>query len=232
MGIKDEGFRDAAIFATTLWKNLGYPEQSCSELINQLRRFDQNLKPYNLSYDINVDHPQIWWGSIRHKPRYIQDLALRLFGIIPSQANCERNFSTLKWMLGDRRTRLDIKKLEGMSKIRSYYLSSIKEELSYYGKELDENELREVANNFAVGEIIALDNENDITNNLSNEKIQKAKGKETETQILMLENVIDLTCSFDNVENVNLENHNMNEGVGNMDFNPINLVDEILNSRN
>jgi len=104
--------------------------------------------------------------------------------------------------------------------------------LSYYGKELDENELREVANNFAVGEIIALDNENDTTNNLSNEKIQKAKEKETETQILMLENVIDLTCSFDNVENVNLENHNMNEGVGNMDFNPINLVDEILNSRN
>ena len=134
-------------------------------------------------------------------------------------------------MLGDRCTRLDIKKLESMSKIRSYYLSSIKEELSYYGKELDENELREVANNFAVGEIIALDNENDTTNNLSNEKIQKAKEKETETQILMLENVIDLTCSFDHVENVNLENHNINE-VGNMDFNPTNLVDQILNSRN
>jgi len=236
LGIKDEGFRNAAIFATTLWKNLGYSEQACSELINQLKRFDQKLKPYDLSYDINVDHPQIWWGSIRHKPRYIQDLALRLFGIIPSQANCERNFSALKWMMGDRRTRLDVKKLEGMSKIRSYYLASIKEELLFYGKDLDENELREVAANFAVGKIIALDNENGITNDLLNEtheRIQKRKGKEVETQItLALENVIDLTCSFDNVENVNLENYNMNEEIGNMDFNPIDLVNQLLNNRN
>jgi hypothetical protein len=34
LGIKDEGFRNAAIFATTLWKNLGHSEQACSELIN------------------------------------------------------------------------------------------------------------------------------------------------------------------------------------------------------
>ena len=138
--------------------------------------------------------------------------------------------------MGDRRTRLDVKKLEGMSKIRSYYLASIKEELLFYGKDLDENELREVAANFAVGEIIALDNENGITNDLLNEtheRIQKRKGKEAETQItLALENVIDLTCSFDNVENVNLENYNMNEEIGNMDFNPIDLVNQLLNNRN
>ena len=158
----------------------------------------------------------------------MQDLALRLFGIIPSQANCERNFSALKWMIGDRRTKLDVNKLEGMSKIRSYYLASIKEELLFYGKNLDENELRVVANNFAVGEIIALDNENGITNDLTNENIQR-KEKEVETQItLVLENVIDLTCSFDNVENVNLE---INEEIGNMDFNPTDLVDQILNNR-
>src|SRR4051794_4232569 len=126
-------------------------------------------------------------------------------------------------MMGDRRTRLDVKKLEGMSKIRSYYLTSIKEELLFYGKDLDENELREVVANFAVGKIIALDNENGITNDLLNEtheRIQKRKGKEAETQItLALKNVIDLTCSFDNVENVNLENYNMNEEIGNMDSN-------------
>ena len=130
-------------------------------------------------------------------------MALRLFGIIPSQANCERNFSALKWMIGDRRTKLDVNKLEGMSKIRSYYLASIKEELLFYRKNLDENELRVVANNFAVSEIIALDNENGITNDLINKNIQR-KEKEVETQItLVLENVIDLTCSFDNIENVN-----------------------------
>ena len=139
-------------------------------------------------------------------------------------------------MIGDRHTRLDVKKLEGMSKIHSYYLTSIKEELLFYGKDLNENELREVAANFAVGEIIALDNENGITNDLLNEtheRIQKRKGKEAETQItLALENVIDLTCSFDNVENVNLENYNMNEEIGNMDFNPIDLVNQLLNNRN
>src|SRR5688572_23302889 len=183
--------------------------------------FDQKIKPYDLSYEMGEDKPEIWWGSIRFKKCYIRDLALRLFGITPSQANCERNFSALKWMIGDRRTRLDVKKLEGMSKIRSYYLASIKEELLFYGKDLDEHELREVASNFAVGEIIALDNEDGITNDLLNERIQKRKGK---AETLVLENVIDLTCSFDNVENVNLENYNMDEEVGNMDFNPTDLV--------
>ena len=123
-----------------------------------------------------------------------------------------------------------------MSKICSYYLTSIKKELLFYGKDLDENELREVAANFAVSEIIALDNENGITNDLLNEtheRIQKRKGKEAETQItLALKNVIDLTCSFNNVENVNLENYNMNEEIRNMDFNPINLVNQLLNNRN
>ena len=214
---------------------MGYSEQACSELINQIQRFDQKLQPYSLSYDINIDHSQIWWGSIRNKPRYIQDLALRLFGIIPSQANCERNFSALKWMIGDRRTKLDVKKLEGMSKIRSYYLASIKEELLFYGKDLNEHELREVASNFAVGEIIALDDEKGITNDLLNERTQKGKGKGKEAEIqitLALENVIDLICSFDNIENINLENYNMNEEVENMDFDPTNLVNQILNNRN
>lgn len=77
-----------------------------------------------------MDTPELWWGSIRSKPYYLRDLALRLFGIAVSQAGCERNFSVLKWIIGDRRTRLDVQKLEGISKIRSYYLASIKNELS------------------------------------------------------------------------------------------------------
>src|SRR4051794_24924434 len=121
-----------------------------------------------------------------------------------------------------------LKNLKVCQKFCSYYLTRIKKELLFYGKDLNENELREVAANFAVSEIIALDNENGITNDLLNEtheRIQKRKGKEAETQItLALENVIDLTCTFDNVENVNLENYNMNEEIENMNFNPIDLV--------
>jgi hypothetical protein len=47
------------------------------------------MKPYDLGYDLNTDTPELWWGSIRLKNCYIRDLALRLFGITPSQAGCE-----------------------------------------------------------------------------------------------------------------------------------------------
>ena len=117
MGLNDDGFRDAAITASTLWKNLGYSEQESKELISQFRRFDQKLNPYDLPYEISTDTPELWWSSIRNKPYHLRNLALRLFAITPSQANCERNFSILKWMIGNRRTRLNVNKLEGMSKI-------------------------------------------------------------------------------------------------------------------
>ncbi|RIA86065.1 hypothetical protein C1645_878911 [Glomus cerebriforme] len=130
-GVNDEGFRNTAITATTLWRNLGYPEEEYT--------------------------PELWWSSIRLKKCYIRDLALRLFGITPSQAACERNFSVLKWMIGDRRTRLDVKKLEGDA---------------INGLPLEETEIQPRTN-------------------------------------LVLEDIIDLTQSFDSVEDVNLENDNL-----------------------
>lgn len=177
-----------------------------------------------------MDTPELWWSSIRFKKCYIRDLALRLFGITPSQASCERNFSILKWMIGDRHTRLNVKKLEDMSKICSYYLTSIKNELKYYGKELNSNDLREIANDSAVGEIITLNSEDDTTNNLLLEERRKE-----EIQLrnnLVLEDIIDLTQLFDNVE-IDLENNNtLDEENENMDFDPINLVNQILNDIN
>ncbi|CAB5360578.1 unnamed protein product [Rhizophagus irregularis] len=228
LGLNDEGFRNAAITATTLWQNLGYSEQECRELLTQFRKYDQKLKPYDLSYDKNMDTPELWWSSIRSKPYYLRDLALRLFCIAVSQAGCERNFSVLKWIIGDRRTRLDVQKLEGISKIRSYYLASIKNELSYYGKHLDETELREVANTSAVGEIIALDDNDNDTNYLLLEENQEREGTQERTT-LILEDIIDFTQPiFENAENVD---NNTNEEINidrNMDFSPIDLVNQIL----
>ncbi|GBC23318.2 ribonuclease H-like domain-containing protein [Rhizophagus irregularis DAOM 181602=DAOM 197198] len=210
LGLNDEGFRNAAITATTLWQNLGYSEQECRELLTQFRKYDQKLKPYDLSYDKNMDTPELWWSSIRSKPYYLRDLALRLFCIAVSQAGCERNFSVLKWIIGDRRTRLDVQKLEGISKIRSYYLASIKNELSYYGKHLDETELREVANTSAVGEIIALDDNDNDTNYLLLEENQEREGTQERTT-LILEDIIDFTQPiFENAENVD---NNTNEEI-------------------
>ena len=111
-----------------------------------MRRFEAHLAPYDLPYIENMDTPELWWGSIKHNSYHLAELALRLFGIIPSQSSCERNFSILKWLIGDWRTRLAVQKLENMIKIRSYYLTNIKSELLYYGKELTNNELKESNN--------------------------------------------------------------------------------------
>ena len=130
-------------------------------------------------------------------------------------------------MIGDRRIRLDIKKLEGMSKIRSYYLASIKNGLSHYGKDLNSTELKEIANISAVGEIIDLGEDDDLDDDLL---LEEEGETETETQRtnLVLEDIIDLTQSFDNIESVALENDNIDERNGNMDFDPIALVNQIL----
>jgi len=50
------------------------------------------------------------------------------------------NFSILKWFIGNKRTRLGIKKLEGMAKIRTYFMTNIRNALTHYGKELMDSE--------------------------------------------------------------------------------------------
>jgi len=78
------------------------------------------LVPFDLLYTTGINTPSIWWGSIRTKPRRLAELADHIFFINPSQAFCERNFLTLKWLLGNYRTRTTVMKLEGMAKVRSY----------------------------------------------------------------------------------------------------------------
>ncbi len=53
-----------------------------------------------------------------------------------------------------------------MVKIHSYYLTNIKNKLSFYEKELNKIKLREVVNISAVGKIMALDK--DIQNEYDN----------------------------------------------------------------
>ena len=69
-------------------------------------------------------------------------LAIKMFSITPSEAGCERNFSTLKWFYGDRRTRLDISRVELMSIIRSFWITNVKREMAFYGKEITVDDLR------------------------------------------------------------------------------------------
>ncbi|PKB96689.1 hypothetical protein RhiirA5_385174 [Rhizophagus irregularis] len=59
LSLNGEGFRNAAITATTLWQNLEYSEQECKELLTQFQKYDQKLKPYDLSYEKNMDMPEL-----------------------------------------------------------------------------------------------------------------------------------------------------------------------------
>ncbi|RHZ57130.1 hypothetical protein Glove_393g38 [Diversispora epigaea] len=112
-------------------------------------------------------------------------------------------------MIGDKRTRLDINKLENTLKIRSYYLISVKNELSHYVKKISESELRKITNNSAIG---------------NNEQI-------ISQTTLILENIVYLTQPiFENNEN-NSDTESVSETDNierNMNFDSTTLVNEIF----
>ncbi|CAG8841102.1 31654_t:CDS:2, partial [Gigaspora margarita] len=94
----------------------------------------------------------------------IPAISLRIFSINSTQANCEQNFSILKWILGDRQTSLDINKLEGMSKIKSYYTANIWHKLNFFDQTGANNEtlLEDMFNNstiLLIGEVFDLETE-------------------------------------------------------------------------
>ncbi|RHZ62588.1 hypothetical protein Glove_339g12 [Diversispora epigaea] len=182
-----------ALTAVQLWQNLGHSDNSCKELLSQLRRYEAKLNPFDLTYT-EIDTPQVWWGSIKKKPQHLVQLAIRLFSITPSQA-------------------------KGMTKVRSYYLSNICNELKYYGKELTENDIRSVINNTNMGDILELDDEEseiDINNNILNDNNNNS---------LIIGNIIDLN-NFEN-ENEISDEINDNE-IGTLDYNPEDIINNFL----
>jgi hypothetical protein len=141
----------------------------------------------------------VWWRLIKTQPRHLAELAYRIFSINPTQANCERNFSTLNWILGERRTNLTIKKLEAIARIRSYYMNNIQRELSY-SKDLTESELKESTNITSINNIINLVEDDDTGNidgihgNNSNPNLPSEDFSNTE---LAIRNIVDLTATND-----------------------------------
>ncbi|CAG8842680.1 32825_t:CDS:2 [Gigaspora margarita] len=90
------------------------------------------------------------WLSIDAQKDVLVELAIKIFSISLSQAVCEQNFSILKWIFGDCRTRLNIYRLEVIVKIRAFCYTNIKSELNFYGKELLECDLRDSVNGSTV----------------------------------------------------------------------------------
>ena len=86
------------------WKNFGGNTNNCRILLNQLRKYSENLSPYDMEYIDNHDIPETWQLTCRQANNYIQQLALKLFAIVPYQAVCERVFLILNWMIRKKRT--------------------------------------------------------------------------------------------------------------------------------
>ena len=109
-----------------------------------MRQFKRKNPPFNLDYDSKSETPFAWWLTYEESDEMpLVSLAIKLFSIIPSEAGCERNFSVLKWFYGDRRTRLNIDRIESMSMMRSFWMMNIKKEMAFYGKEITADNLRQ-----------------------------------------------------------------------------------------
>ncbi|CAG8708240.1 1014_t:CDS:2 [Cetraspora pellucida] len=188
--------------------DLGHSAQECKELISQFRYYDSNKKPFDLSY--------------------IQGL----FSISPSQANCERNFSTLKWFIGDKQTCLGIEKLEGMAKIRFYHMANIRNKLTYFDTELTESELREMIKIATIDDYIT--NEKELSEN-NEDAYEEIPNLLSQTNII-LEDFVNLRDPiFQDREITQFEffteiaDSNIEDNID-TNFNPEELVDMVLSS--
>src|SRR5437763_16113428 len=91
-------------------------------------------------------YPKLWWLVTDDTKPYLQQLALYILLATPHSANCERVFSTLGWIYGKRRLRLQTSKVEAMAKIRSFYISKSNEELKYASSKYSKDELKDMIN--------------------------------------------------------------------------------------
>ncbi|CAG8826977.1 23373_t:CDS:1, partial [Gigaspora rosea] len=91
----------------SIWQRYRNDYTSYNILVAHLRLYRDKIKPYDASYIQGHDTPIVWWNSIEIEPNYLQELALKVLAIVPNSASCERNFSLLAWLTGNRQTQID-----------------------------------------------------------------------------------------------------------------------------
>jgi len=96
LGFKRKVFRRICKIAADYWKALGNDEYSCSNLLANFRKYKHNKEPYDMEYKSKCETPLNWWLTFDEENLYLIDFAIKLFSIMPSQAGCKRNFSTLE----------------------------------------------------------------------------------------------------------------------------------------
>ncbi|CAG8700698.1 16070_t:CDS:2, partial [Gigaspora rosea] len=90
-------------------------EESCEQLLLEMRSWQWKVDPYNIFYNSTREMPMKWWLSINIDEDQEQLLKL---------ANTTLSFPSRRY-----------------GKIRSYYLSNSDKELRFYGKDLSNDEL-------------------------------------------------------------------------------------------
>ncbi|CAB4445310.1 unnamed protein product [Rhizophagus irregularis] len=225
---QDSTFRQMALTAMKIWSKFGSDKRSCKILLSQLRSYGDNEPPYDMEYTDEYDTPELWWSTCRQPNNYIQKLALKLFAITPHQAACERAFSVLNWMIGKRRTRLDIDRLQSMAQMHSYYITNAKSELKFSSNDLSENELetalQEITTAIINNDDIFIDDDDIV---LDDESID-LNDDDANTNDLIMENIMNLD-SFneqnDDNSNSNISDQQPDESINyedsNIDFEAI-----------
>ncbi|CAJ0838751.1 308_t:CDS:2 [Entrophospora sp. SA101] len=142
IGVNKKYFPKILTHAANIWRDLGHKQESCKELLGQLRKYHLQIEPYNTLYSTNIDTPYSWWITCNDTTNHLKSLALKLFSITPNSVGCERMFSALGWFYGKRHNCLSLEKVESMAKINRYYLTNAKKELGFVAKNKSEDDVQ------------------------------------------------------------------------------------------
>ena len=104
-----------------------------------------NQAPYNAEFSTTSESPINWWQTIFDGGNQLQRFAIKLFSVSPHSASCERQFSSLGWIFGDRHQRLKLESVKSLGKVQRYILSNAEKELNYF-KIHDEEYIKNLMN--------------------------------------------------------------------------------------
>ncbi|CAJ0767106.1 2199_t:CDS:2, partial [Entrophospora sp. SA101] len=206
-GFQNTIFREMSLFAMKIWTDFGGGTNSCKILMAQIRKYSENYPPYDMEYIDNHDTPEIWWATCRQPDNFIQQLALKLFAVVPHQVACERVFSVLDWMIGKRRTRIDTTRLQSMAQIHSFYITNAKTELNYPNSDLTDDELDTTIQEITAAmaeddDLFEYSEDNDLFEYGEEEEGEDQNEEEDESlglnnDILFMEDIMNLSLGFD-----------------------------------
>jgi hypothetical protein len=210
---------------------MGYKKIDCQELVAQLRSYILQDHPYNAPYLPGSDTPLKWWNTCFTNSTQLQNLAIQLFSITPNAASCERVWSTVGWIYGNRRTRLNLDTIEALTKVYRFYMTNVKQELHYHILEEDTDEIIQMVEDSLMEsyeEELDSDDEIQVLSSL-NEPVIFDHVEVVEELNIVSEFNLEPLVVIDYVDVSHFErNYNVSDDNGDEEFNVEDLVKDIL----